>query len=223
MEKKVDLSKFRIFGSKVMAFIPKVKRSGKWDKVSEELLFMGFTRGVKGYRCINPKSGVTSVHRSVKFIEEEEIVDDSDDDDPEIPKFKKNLSEADHKADESINDPKDEAESELDESKYHTDDPDETLIEPPNQDEVVVTPSRVQTRSQTKNVFPPNDWRANLAIVCSEDFAFKCDSDESADDPSTFDAAMKSEDKEKWEIAMKDEMISLKENFNESWTTCCEI
>jgi hypothetical protein len=67
-----------------MAFKPKAKCSGKWDTVSEELLFVGFTRGVKGYRCINPKTGATSVHRSVKFIEEEEVAVDSDDDDFEF-------------------------------------------------------------------------------------------------------------------------------------------
>ena len=107
---------------------------------------------------------------------------------------------------------KDEVDSELDESKYHTDDHDDTLIDPPNREDVIKTPTRVKTRSQTKNAFTPGDWRANLALVCSEDFALKCDSNESADDPSTFNEAMQSKDKAKWKDAMNDEINSLKEN-----------
>jgi hypothetical protein len=155
--KKVDLSRFRVFGSKVMAFTPKAKRSSKWVQVSEEMLFMGFTKGVKGYRCINPKNSISFIHRSVKFIEEQEIIDDDDDFLFKKPEAKETSSE----------DPK------IEITDSDTEDPDDVIVEPqPDVPKIPQKgsprfpsiPSGVQTRSQARdNVLPSSDWRANFA------------------------------------------------------------
>jgi hypothetical protein len=54
--------------------------------------------------------------------------------------------------------------------------------------------------------------RENLAFICNEEFALKCDSDDSPDDPITLSDVMKSAEREKWKLAMKEEMASIQDN-----------
>jgi transposase InsO family protein len=64
--KKVDMSNLKLFGSKVMVQIPKVKRR-KWDKNSRELIFVGYDAETKAYRCVDKNTGQLTLSRDVIF------------------------------------------------------------------------------------------------------------------------------------------------------------
>lgn len=48
------IKRLRVFGSKVLAYVPREKRD-KWDSKAQELLFIGYDENIKGYRLIRPK------------------------------------------------------------------------------------------------------------------------------------------------------------------------
>ncbi|XP_046472611.1 uncharacterized protein [Neodiprion pinetum] len=65
---KPNLKHLRIFGCKAMVHVPKQKRR-KWDAKSEQLIFVGYCEGTKGYRFIRPNSNKLVKSRNVTFIE----------------------------------------------------------------------------------------------------------------------------------------------------------
>ncbi|KAH9316908.1 hypothetical protein KI387_018677, partial [Taxus chinensis] len=52
---KPDVEHFRVFESKVMAWIPK-KRHKALEPQSKPCIFVGYPNGVKGYQFLNPIS-----------------------------------------------------------------------------------------------------------------------------------------------------------------------
>lgn len=71
-----NLEHIRIFGSPVMAHIPKEKRS-KWDKKSKKHILVGFCDNVKGYRIYDPVKNKITISRDViisEKIKQEEII-----------------------------------------------------------------------------------------------------------------------------------------------------
>lgn len=71
--RKPDVSHFRIFGSKVMAHIPKEKRR-KFDAKSQEYLFVGYCDEKKGYRLLDPNTKKIIESRDVVFLESGKIL-----------------------------------------------------------------------------------------------------------------------------------------------------
>lgn len=67
---KADLSQLKIFGSPTMVHIPKAKRK-KWDAKSTKLIFVGYDKDRKGYRCMDPIKKKVTVSRDVIFMENE--------------------------------------------------------------------------------------------------------------------------------------------------------
>lgn len=65
---KIDLSGLKIFGSTVMVHTPREKRR-KWDKKSKMMIFVGYDKNTKGYRCIDRTNGKLTISRDVKFQE----------------------------------------------------------------------------------------------------------------------------------------------------------
>lgn len=65
---KPDLSHIKIFGCKAMVHIPKERRQ-KLDPKSRELIFIGYSDCVKGYRFIDPKNKHIVTSRDVVFLE----------------------------------------------------------------------------------------------------------------------------------------------------------
>lgn len=65
---KPDISHFRVFGSKAMAFIPKEKRQ-KFDAKSKEYIFVGYCETQKGYRLMDAKTNEVIACRDVEVIE----------------------------------------------------------------------------------------------------------------------------------------------------------
>lgn len=66
--KKPDLGHMRIFGCKAMVHIPKERRQ-KLDTKSRELIFVGYSEGVKGYRFIDPNTKQAVTSRDVVFLD----------------------------------------------------------------------------------------------------------------------------------------------------------
>ncbi|CAF4918661.1 unnamed protein product [Pieris macdunnoughi] len=67
---KPNVRHIRVFGSTVMAHIPKEKRV-KWDKKAEKHYLVGFDENVKGYRLYNPKTNKVITSRDVTIIEQD--------------------------------------------------------------------------------------------------------------------------------------------------------
>lgn len=65
---KVDLTKLKVFGSPVMAHVPKPHRK-KWDAKSIKLIFVGYDNDKKGIRCIDPSTKKLIVSTDVIFME----------------------------------------------------------------------------------------------------------------------------------------------------------
>lgn len=75
--KTPSIEYFRIFGSKVFVHIPKEKRK-KWDKKSEEGVFVGYSENVKGYRVWIPNTNEIVVRRDIVFQEcSQNLVDEN--------------------------------------------------------------------------------------------------------------------------------------------------
>lgn len=67
--KKSNISYFRVIGSKVFVHIPKERRK-KWDKKSEEGVFVGYSESTKGYRVGIPTKNQVVTRRDVIFQED---------------------------------------------------------------------------------------------------------------------------------------------------------
>ena len=65
--KKPKLSHLRIFGSIVHVKTPGAL--GKLEDRSKEMVFVGYERGTKGYRCFNPTTHKVYLSRDVIFDE----------------------------------------------------------------------------------------------------------------------------------------------------------
>lgn len=67
-EKKPILSHIRIFGSSVMVYVPKERRT-KWDKKARQHILIGYSEHVKGYRVYDPVKNQTTTSRDVVVME----------------------------------------------------------------------------------------------------------------------------------------------------------
>lgn len=67
--RKPNLAHVRVFGSKVMAHVPKPKRK-KWDAKAFECVLTGFDENTKAYRLWDPKSRKILKSRDVTFVSE---------------------------------------------------------------------------------------------------------------------------------------------------------
>ncbi|KAJ0169549.1 hypothetical protein K1T71_014734 [Dendrolimus kikuchii] len=69
MGRKSDVSHIRLFGSKVMVHIPKIKRT-KWDKKAGKYILVGYSENIKGYRLYNPETKKVITSRDVTVMED---------------------------------------------------------------------------------------------------------------------------------------------------------
>jgi hypothetical protein len=65
---KPNVSHFHVFGSEAWAHIHDEKRKALQPK-SEKCIFVGYSKGVKGYRLLQPHSNEIIIRRDVKFDE----------------------------------------------------------------------------------------------------------------------------------------------------------
>ena len=67
-EKEVNYSILRIFGCPTYVHIPSKERS-KLDAKSKQCIFLGYEKGVKGYKLWNPETKKLVISRDVVFDE----------------------------------------------------------------------------------------------------------------------------------------------------------
>ena len=214
-DEKVDVTDLKLFGTEVMVFVPKQKRH-KLDKNSQKMIFVGYDENTKGVRCVDIATRKLLVSRNVKFLDPQlEVTLEMDEvraesSTPETPKAphqtstpkgKENLADlsVDESETESPDDPKDET--------YH---PEGEIFEDAVEIENGSKNVGVMTRSKKKEQGPI--WFSNLAILNDENYAFRCDEGNQADDPECFEDLSDRKDKTKWQKAMKEEIDSLVEN-----------
>lgn len=66
--KPPDISHLRVIGSKVYSHVPDAKRT-KWDDKAKEGVLIGYDTNTKGYRILNPNTGMVWIAQSVRIIE----------------------------------------------------------------------------------------------------------------------------------------------------------
>ncbi|KAG7301017.1 hypothetical protein JYU34_015390 [Plutella xylostella] len=66
---KPDLSHIRVFGSTVMAHIPKQRRL-KWDRKAAKYILVGYSENIKGYKLYQPESNSFTTSRDIRVLNE---------------------------------------------------------------------------------------------------------------------------------------------------------
>lgn len=216
--KKPDLSELRVFGTKVMCHIPKVKRQ-KWDAKSEPGIFVGYAVQSKGFRVYVPRTKKVVVSRDVVFLSE--IADTTVRGEPiEMVDNKWMQLECSDpvvvdnpSATPSGNDDETDNESDLDSSIGETDygsanDTVVTVSSPalsPQQED----PQNVVRRSARERI-PPGKY-TDYDMTCSIlPQSVACPQE--IDEPQSFAEAMGCGDQQLWQKAMVEEFESLKSN-----------
>lgn len=196
--KKVDLKNLRIFGSPIMVHIPKEKRT-KWDRKSQRMLFVGYSDDTKGYRCIEPITKKFQISRDVKFIENDNTSKVEMAENLDSVRDHANTSsevEIDIKSDQEEN--KENLSHMTDEEEYSDETDSDSTFDP----KVPITPVE-QPRRTTRIPKPKN---------LSDYVTYSARTNETNDDPTTFEEAIGRNDSDRWKIAMDNEIQSLAEN-----------
>lgn len=201
---RVKLEKLKLFGTKVMVLIPKEKRR-KLDANSVEMVFTGYDMTRKAYRCVNKSTGDLMVSRNVNFLDaevENVIVFDLE---PE------NEKPEEVEPEKLVVNPKNQIEEPSEGGD--SDESSESIKENTPRAKKDWGVPNVTTRSNK----PPRMLMnfANLSILSDPQYVLKCDSNESAEDPTSFDEIQGRSDRQNWNQAMTEEYDSLMNN--ETW------
>lgn len=240
--KKVDVSNLRIFGSTVMTHVPKQKRQ-KLDKQSIKMVFVGYTEGVKGYRCINPVSKKFVMSRDVFFMENNVKLYNDDRVQAEVQQhddvqiFSNNTSE--ENLDEVRNlDQLVQAEVQV---LSNADDNHDDVIQEEDNSHVVNNHNDVSSKFDYSNdsyvsadedeesekddpADPSFQIKSNILLPtetvrrsarCRNNVASNFVATANYDEPETVEEAINSHDAQNWKAAMEEEFKSL--NDNETW------
>lgn len=224
--KKVNVSHLQIFGNPVMMHIPKQKRR-KWDKKSKKMIFVGFSEGVKGYRCIDPETKQFKMSRDVVFLQEngtnkivtwndhEEVTvgpasdEVREPDEPDVTVIASNIHPA------ATSTPAKAADRSRNESTINVSDI--TLNKDGNTE---YEDAHDITFAPDKNISPSADLRRSERTPKPRNFekdgyvtygacGFMA---QSFEEPLTFNEAVNHHDSENWKSAMQEEISSLVEN-----------
>lgn len=207
---RVDISDLKIFGSPVMVHVNKQKRK-KWDKKSIKMIFVGYDRDIKGYRCIDKNTRKIIVSRDVIFHEtspksiinvdiDEENVENSTPHDELRGESSINITPdtSINKIDSISNNTNDSVEFGTPNSSNH----EETMIEPDETDDAEYIPDENIDMNDLAN--PSRELRPrarpfqlNLALFI---------------EPSTVKEALRGENADEWQGAMEEEMASHRSN-----------
>lgn len=230
---KPDVSNLRIFGSKITVHVPKEKRK-KWSAKATEMIFIGYDQQKKGFRCFDTESSKVIVSRDVKFFEtlSSTVMMNNDEQSCDADK---NDETDDSKNDtfESIENSEPEAPANNESTESESDaDSNVTIVNRPSTstpnasdtviDEIDETTSEsmddpkdedYRTRAQTSAPSTPRQsTREKKQVRPFQVVHFAL----FAGEPQTVNEAFKSDDHEKWVVAMKEEMLAHKQNG--TWT-----
>lgn len=189
--RKPDVSNIRIFGSHVLVHIPKEKRL-KWDKKSSQMILVGFSETVKGYRVYDPVTNNISTSRDVVIVEKTSpslnlLLDDQSDEDP--------VGDMSQNTENNV----EFSDSETDFRSIENDDDDEYI--PPNLNQVN-EPFEEPRRSE----------RQRRATKLDDYVTYMCSDFSSGDEPEGVQEALSRPDADQWRRAMQEEMESFSEN-----------
>lgn len=217
--KKPNLAHMKIFGSKAMVHVPKQKRL-KWDKKSEEMIFMGYCDNTKGYRLYNPRNKQIITSRDVIFIENANIDNEKSVSMPHLAKIQLSSSNTEQLNQSTNSDV-------LEETLNATD---ETL-NPLSQSNISTTSfESCQSNNRDETYYPDTDdynsdsfdsfnFERNITLRphqrsnvehSSPGHNFMCVPQDS--DPLTVEEALSSAESRHWKEAMDEEYKSLLEN-----------
>jgi hypothetical protein len=206
--KKPNVSLLRTFGDTAYVLIPKAKRDGKLDNVSERGIFVGYAPGGNGYRILMDDDTIIS-SRDVVFAKGKDAMSMSEPPDTtDDPLCKLSAGDTPEEPPTSNNEP---AEGSTADNEEPADSPDEG-----NEPEVTAPPLR---RSERANKGQKNDnWfigdgRGSQPVGATETALIAASE---IKEPQTLEEALASEYAEQWLEAMKDEVASLYEN--NTWT-----
>ncbi|KAL1564721.1 Integrase catalytic domain-containing protein [Salvia divinorum] len=187
-----DYMKLRTFGCAAYAHI----KRGKLEARAQRCVFLGYQPGVQGYRlwCVEPRNHKLLTSRDVIFDEGKmpykEVTDLRIDKDEEVARFKVELHP------EDASDPEDDVGTQADPGITH--EPDDN-----NLDNYLLARDR-----KRRQITPPSRYSDNNMVY----YALTVAEDLESSGPNSYREAMEDADKEKWILAMQEEIQSLMKN-----------
>ncbi|KAK8926133.1 hypothetical protein KSP39_PZI018401 [Platanthera zijinensis] len=200
-KEKPKLAYARVFGCDAYVHIPKEKR-GKLDMKSERCIFVGYKDGIKGYKLWNPVTKTVTYSKDVVFHEVRPQVTTRVEEEKDAEKVVVEGSMETSLEDAQI------TTTEGSDSDSESDDLEEVGLDDESEEEVADAPLlRRSTRER----------RAPLRFSLSAVGAQYCLNMLGEDPISARDARSRA-DANQWELAMEDEMVSLRKN--QTWGLC---
>ena len=201
--KKPDLSHIRLFGSPVMAHVPKERRL-KWDRKAEQYILVGFSENVKGYRVYDPRKNIVIVKRDVIVMEEKTYTKNTDE---ENVIWIYNNEEKNEGSRDSVGDQWSD-ESQNSQSSVYTDpDSDDNTLKEENSDDTLVPSIETQEDIdlQVGKRIRKQPERYGFTNMCISSALPEVDQ-------IVFSEAMKGPEAERWKLAMQEELQSFEDN-----------
>lgn len=203
---KPNLNYFKIFGSSAYVYDTNPRRK-KLDKKCKELVFVGYSEETKGYRFLDTATNNIVVSRDAKFEESKVLKPKNRSDQGSLISIRllsdKSFGNVQESTEEESEEEFEDARQEEDELENQENIVDETQDNPEEHagiENAIDVPNRVSTRSNKGR--PPARLIACTAIA-------------EITEPRTFKEALSLPEKEKWLIAMKEEVDAI--NENDTW------
>lgn len=209
--KKPNYNHLRTFGCEAFHHITKLKRSSKFDKTSERLMFIGYTGSTTNYRLVNPNTFEIVITNNVKFNEDKMFFDwnnSSRNLSNESPRsnfdlVNSNCSDDDNDENEIENNDHDNESTSLSTTSQHENDEDLTSeYEAENDSE------SYSSIEPEENVGVRRSTRVNFGIPPVR-YGYQC-SDSSIEIPTTYDEAINSNNSDEWKQAISKEITQLR-------------
>lgn len=205
--KKPNLKHVRIFGCEVMVHVPNIKRQ-KLDSKASKMFFVGYSETTKGYRLLDTKTKKIIISRDVVFLENSIMrkfttVSLTDKD------LTNNLTDPNTCSESSgSQNPKEPCES--NESSYNESSDDESFY---SDDDSLYVPKREVKLDKISNINTRSSNRKNK----HETNTYLCQGgDQHVEElPKTYQEAMSSVEKQKWEKSIQEELKA--HERNETW------
>lgn len=219
--KKPDMGHIRLFGSLVMAHIPKERRL-KWDKKAEQYILIGFSENVKGYRLYDPRKNCVTVKRDVTVLEGKTGMMNTDDNviwiqneeatvnDHEIPATNE-VSEIAAECRDSVGESQVNESLSSESSLFYTDSEADDTLTP------VSTETTISDEFQENNLTDDEQPESKRTRRPPERFGFSnmCVSNNAESEQILISEALNGPEATQWRQAMREELQSFE--YNDAW------
>lgn len=201
---KPTFQDFHTFGEEAMTWIPKEKRK-KLDDVAIKLRFVGYDPSAKALRLVDTESRKVTISRDVIFVKssKQEVSIQADSQNfIDLSELSENTVEEEE---ETYNE--NSSDEELDESSYDFESANETLINDPD-----ITVGQNRSQSDVNEDQPRRTSRSNAGVPPQRFTYDRIAVVKIQEEPRNYFEAMKSPDKDKWLVAMQEELKSMETN-----------